>query len=462
MKRERLMTDFKKEIENLKKSGILERKDRILAAFSGGPDSVFLYYLLDFLKKEYELEISLLYVNHNLRSDVQDDLNFVREFSKRNGISLFIEEADVREYCKVNKKSVELGARELRYSLLEKKLKEISYDKIATGHNLDDNVETFFFRVLRGTSLKGMKGIPVRRGNIVRPLLQFRKTDILKFLEKSGEDYVRDYTNNESDYTRNYIRNEIFPMFLNVNRSFKNKVNELILEINENIYEAELTQKSEFVKLLEKNNVEISRNKVNRLYDDIFHEDGTVKKEGSKEYSLGKNKILRKNYGKLEIVENEVASDNKKYQIIKKNQSIEWYTYEVMLLNYRKNVRHELFDENDPVFRINEKLLRLDKKIDDSYNIEVAVRQRKDGDVIRIGNLGCKKIKKILIDEKILRWERDKIPIVEAIIEKNGESDNEILTVSDIRYSKYIQKAGYDELDEDEKILIIRRKNGRQ
>ena len=145
------MNSFKEKIRDLKKSELIKKGDKILIAFSGGPDSVFLFLLLNFLKKEYELEIFLLYVNHNLRNDVKNDLEFIKSFSKKNNVKIFIENLDVLNYCKKNKKSVELGARELRYKVLIEKLKESNFDKIATGHNLDDNVETLVFRLLRGT-----------------------------------------------------------------------------------------------------------------------------------------------------------------------------------------------------------------------------------------------------------------------------------------------------------------------
>ena len=142
------MNSFKEKIRDLKKSELIKKGDKILIAFSGGPDSVFLFLLLNFLKKEYELEIFLLYVNHNLRNDVKKDLEFVKSFSKKNNVKIFIENLDVLNYCKKNKKSVELGARELRYKVLIEKLKELNFYKIATGHNLDDNVETLVFRLL--------------------------------------------------------------------------------------------------------------------------------------------------------------------------------------------------------------------------------------------------------------------------------------------------------------------------
>ena len=97
------MLDFKrfsKQLKNLKREEIIKKNDKILIAFSGGPDSVFLFYLLNYLKSEYNLELALMYVNHNLRSDVDNDLNFVKDFSKRNDVKLYIESVDVNNHSK--------------------------------------------------------------------------------------------------------------------------------------------------------------------------------------------------------------------------------------------------------------------------------------------------------------------------------------------------------------------------
>lgn len=201
---------LRKKINILEKKGLILPGDKILIAFSGGPDSVFLFEVLTFLKRKYPIEIGIIYINHNLRKDVDKDIDFVSKFSEDNGISAYIKNANVIEYSKENRKSVELAARELRYNIIGETSLSEGYNKIATGHNLDDNVETLIFRLLRGTSLKGMKGIPEQRGNIIRPLLQFEKKEILEYLAEKERKYVIDYTNSENNFTRNYIRNEIF------------------------------------------------------------------------------------------------------------------------------------------------------------------------------------------------------------------------------------------------------------
>ena len=452
---------MKKKAEELKKSGLIKKNEKILIAFSGGPDSVFLYNLLNFLKEEYFLEISLTYINHNLRKDVEDDLKFVKNFSEENEVPLYVESVDVRKYATENKKSIELSARELRYEAIEKVLQNINYDKIATGHNLDDNIETFIFRLLRGTSLKGLKGIPEKRENIIRPILQFEKKEILNCLQENKKNYIIDYTNNENDYTRNYIRNEIFPMFVNINPTFRNKVNELIQEINnkeslKTYISEEKNTKEKFVQYLEKYDVELSRKKIDQIYETLYNENGDMNMNGSKEFYLGNGKILRKKYDKLEVIMEEKKEVDEERVEIKQNIPIKWYDYNIILTDNILNTKSmEDFKEGNVTF------LKFTEKCEDE-NYKIFVRKRIEGDTILLNNLGHRKIKKILIDQKISKWERDKIPVFEMEYKKNNRNISRILGIGDIKFSKYIKKEEVKNKSENnERLLIIGRKNGR-
>ena len=445
---------MKKKVEELKKSGLIRKNEKILIAFSGGPDSVFLYNLLNFLKEEYSLEISLIYINHNLREDVGNDLKFVREFSEENNVPLYIESVNVKEYAAENKKSIELAARELRYQAIERTLKNINYDRIATGHNLDDNIETFIFRLVRGTSLKGLKGIPKERGNIIRPILQFEKNEILNYLQENRKSYIIDYTNNKNDYTRNYIRNEIFPMFVNINPNFRNKVNELIHEINNRENNEDSILKERFVQYLEKYDIELSRKKIDQIYETLYDKKGNLNAEGSKEFSLGNGKILRKKYNKLEVIEEKEKEVDEERVEVKKNVPLKWHNYFIMLT--------DSILEIEKIMKTEVENMKLMKFTDDFNEYRIFVRKRLEGDAISLNNLGHKKVKKILIDEKISRWDRDKIPVLEMEYRKNNKTVTEILSVGDIKFSKYLRKKEVkDKTQNEEMLLIIGRKNGR-
>lgn len=458
------MLDFKrfsKQLKNLKREEIIKKNDKILIAFSGGPDSVFLFYLLNYLKSEYNLEIALMYVNHNLRTDVDNDLNFVKDFSKKNDVKLYIESVDVNSHSKKMKQSIELAARELRYEALEKVFQKEGFTKIATGHNLDDNVETFIFRLLRGTSIRGLKGIPRVRENIIRPILQFEKKNIVNFLEELNQKFIIDYTNDEIDYTRNFIRNEVFPKFIQINPRFKDKINNLILEINdrdENVKVQNIEvnmSKDKFVRYLENKGVkEISREKIDKIYENIFNENGLIDSKGSKEFYLGNGKILQKKYGQLKIVEKEEKKDYNIEVIIKKNQSVEWYNYEIILYKNFEIFEKDFLKKNNQEYNYYE--IESDLEIG-----KLIVRSRKAGDTILGKNSEHQKIKKILIDEKIPKWERDKIPIIENINDVEDGDKREILLISNIKSSKFLKKVEFNMLGKEKRILIIGRKDGR-
>ena len=498
MEKEKIKKIFWEKSKKIIESNLISENDKILIAFSGGPDSVFLHYFLNFLKKKLKIELSLIYVNHNLRNDVENDLKFVKKFAVENNIDYYIKNVNVNEYAAENKKSIELAARELRYEAIEDVKKMINYDKIATGHNLDDNVETFIFRLLRGTSLNGLRSIPKIRENIIRPILEFEKSEILDFLKSENQKYIIDYTNNENDYTRNFIRNKIFPDFDKINPSFRQKIHMLIKEINEREFENiksntqnKITEKKEILKqnritkkdnlvlFLRENKVEISRKKINQIFKSFFDENGNLKNEGSKEFYLGENKILKNEYGKLEIdkknfengswdSENEkIKNSFKKFDFLKENQSIEWYNYKIIFYKNIKDFKNYFVNDEN----INYIFFKL---ADNIQNKKIVVRSRKDGDKILIKNLGHKKVKKILIDEKIAKWERNFIPIIELEILENECDKSEyedkdmkekiILAVSDIKFSKFLKKVHKNDikkLENNSEILIIGRKNGR-
>ena len=431
------MKEIYKKIKEIKNRNLISENDKILIAFSGGPDSMFLYYILKTLQKEYNLKISLIYINHNLRDDVDNDIKIVTNFAKENGVKLYVKKINVKKYAKDNKKSIELAARELRYEMINKTLMEIGYNKIATGHNLDDNVETLVFRLIRGTSIKGLKGIPIKRGNIIRPILHFEKTEIIKFLDEKKVKYVIDYTNFENDYTRNYIRNEIFPMFFNVNSNFKLKINELIEELN---YNKTSKNKRLLIEKLEEKKVKLTREKINNIYDSLYDSEDELKKDGAKEFEIGENLVLRKKYDKIEIVSKKEKNEKEKNETIKLNTQKKWNSFEIGIFNGENKI---LLNEYKKSNKIKFYEIKLNKKVD-----EIKIRARIDGDRIKLKNVGYKKIKKILIDKKISKWERDEIPIILY--------ENEILSVGDISISEHLEKINIEKIEKNMIILCIK------
>jgi tRNA(Ile)-lysidine synthase len=209
--------------------------EKILAAFSGGPDSVFLLYLLDKYKRRLKIEIAAIHVNHMLRGkEAAEDEKFCGEFCIKRGIKFQSVKKRVRTFAERNNISLEEAGRNIRYKEFEKVLKRSNSHKIATAHNANDNTETILLNLIKGTGIDGISGIPVQRENIIRPILNLTKEEILSYLKRNKISFRIDKTNEESNYERNFLRNRIIPLIkqklnpsldtaiLNSSENFKN------------------------------------------------------------------------------------------------------------------------------------------------------------------------------------------------------------------------------------------------
>ncbi len=190
---------------------------RVLCAVSGGADSMCLLHLL----KSAGIEVTAAHFEHGIRGEESiRDLNFVRDFCAGHDIAFVFEQAHVPAYAARHGMSMEEAARVLRYEFLEKSLKALHYDVIATAHNADDNAETMVFNLVRGSGTAGMRGIPRRRGNIVRPLIDCTRAQIESYLAQNAVPHVEDSTNRSDDYTRNLIRHRLMPVMREINPRF--------------------------------------------------------------------------------------------------------------------------------------------------------------------------------------------------------------------------------------------------
>ncbi len=194
---------------------MIKAGDSILVATSGGPDSVCLSYTLKMLSQKLSIKkIALAHLNHKLRGYKSDrDANFVLSLAKNFDMECYIKDENVLEYKKNNKLSLEEAGRKLRYNFFEEISNSYGYNKVAIGHNADDNSELVFMYLIRGSGLTGLSGIrPVRDDKIIRPLIKMQKSKILDFISKNKLSYVIDDSNNDKIYLRNKIRHELLPM----------------------------------------------------------------------------------------------------------------------------------------------------------------------------------------------------------------------------------------------------------
>ncbi len=229
-----------------------ERK--ILVACSGGADSMVLVHVLLSLNEN----IAIAHCNFNLRGeDSNADEELVRNFAQQNKLVLHLESFDTIAYAKENKISTQLAARELRYDFFKRLKSEFSYDYIAMAHHADDMAETILINLGRGSGIAGMKGMPVFKNDIIRPLISISRKEIENYAAKNIVKYRDDLTNFDNKYTRNRIRNEVLPILKEVFPNFLQNVSSSaqLLSSQEEIYEERILG---FSKYIEQDNDQIN------------------------------------------------------------------------------------------------------------------------------------------------------------------------------------------------------------
>ncbi|MFA7289570.1 MAG: tRNA lysidine(34) synthetase TilS [Melioribacteraceae bacterium] len=218
-----------KVIKLITDNSLINANDKILIALSGGADSVFALLLLHKYSKKFNITISALHINHQLRGkDAETDQRFCEELCLKLSIPLFKFRIDISKIASQEKTSIEETGRNVRYKIFEDLLNSNEYTKVVTAHHSDDNVETILFNLFRGSGLKGLTGIPIARGKIIRPLLSINKEDILEYLMLSNQDYREDSSNHDQVYKRNFIRYNLIP-------SIKENLNPNVSEVISNI-----------------------------------------------------------------------------------------------------------------------------------------------------------------------------------------------------------------------------------
>ncbi len=196
--------------EHIERHELCQKQERILVAVSGGVDSVVMLHLLH--HSGYRLAVA--HCNFQLRAEESDgDERFVRKLTERYGIPIFVKSCDTRAYAEKEKISIEMAARRLRYNWFAALLETHQFQKLAIGHNKDDDAETFFIKLLRGSGLDGLKGILAKRENIIRPLLFASREEILTYAKEHQLPFREDSSNDSDDYLRNRIRHHLLPFY---------------------------------------------------------------------------------------------------------------------------------------------------------------------------------------------------------------------------------------------------------
>ena len=197
----------------IRKKGLLRPGDRLGLAVSGGADSVALLRAMLELREELGVVLKALHFNHRIRgTDADADERFVREIAAEHGLEFICDSADTHAYRDQEKLSLEASARALRYRFFAEQISDGVINKVATAHTLDDQAETLLLRLVRGSGLRGLRGVHDQTAEgIVRPMLHLRHTEVEHYLQSLGQTWHEDATNADTHHTRNRIRHELLP-----------------------------------------------------------------------------------------------------------------------------------------------------------------------------------------------------------------------------------------------------------
>lgn len=380
---------------------LIDPGDTVVLGLSGGPDSVSLFFALHALMEPLGFKLVCVHLNHMFRGeDADKDQVYVKNLANQYEVPCFDFKIDVRAIAKADKLSEEEAGRNMRYKLFHQVAEEVGANKIAVAQNLEDQVETVLMRIMRGTGLDGLAGMPyIRKGEknhfIIRPLLNISRSEIEDFCKVKKLSPVMDLSNGEKDYTRNKIRLELIPYIEeNFNPAVKKRLFETIKSWEEDksyIYEGVTLFMEDQIKVYEKG-LSFSRKAFEGLHRAV------------------KKRVLLeavKSIGLLQGVES-VHLENVLTLIhsnkVNKSQDLPqgfvlWIEYDEIWISKKAT-----FDEK----------LEIGKQIEVKVNLEelrkldAALRVRKPGDHIHPkGMEGSKKLKDFFIDKKIPKRLRD-------------------------------------------------------
>lgn len=411
----------RKAVETIEQYNMLPCGSRVIVGFSGGADSVALLSFLWEQRKEKQWELLACHVNHQLRGvEAERDEAFCREFCLERDIPLRVFRENIAEGAVESGKSIEEYAREVRYQRFQS-LCDSDKDWIVTAHHANDLAETLLFHLVRGSGLKGMVGIPAKRGNIVRPLLFCERSEIEQYCEEKGLSYVIDSSNYSLKYSRNQIRHKVIPCLQEINPSFVKSAVRLSKQasIEEDYWEKQITaeqqriqvkentwKRAAFLELhsavqmriiaqwLEQCGAERSRKKVLELLE-------LIQQGGTQELCQGKYLCVT-----AEDIRRKDANEEQPFFVVPlqegKNRIFPGKQLEIVSINREK---YKFFANNG-----SEDLKNV-FDYDKMYGIAV-IRQRLPGDTIQLaGSRLHKSFKKLLNEKKIPVEERSRLAV---------------------------------------------------
>lgn len=432
-----------KVLNTITQFNMLENGDNIVVGVSGGADSVCLLDILNELKEKYSLSITVVHINHNIRGQEADsDEDYVLSLANSYNLPVKVFSYPVEEMAKTEGIGTEEMGRRLRYNAFYEIAGENG--KIAVAHNINDNCETMIMNFLRGTGLKGLCGISPVRDRIIRPLIAVSKNEIISYCKEKGLRYCLDSTNESDIYTRNKLRLNIIPL---LEKSFNKNLNSTMFRTS-NILRSEEEfiekQAQHAFKVCYEGNHRININKL-KGYDRVIQR--RVIRAGFRDFLVDLHDISYDHVESvLSLMEGEsgrvtelpaglraMREHNMLYFYVASNTAQEFrYIIEPENKIYIKelglNILLTKFKKNDENLKIMYTNVFDCGKI--KKDMSLVLRSRQQGDRIYLNGVGgTKSLKKLFIDLKIPRSQRQSVPVL--------ATQNEVLWIKDYKTSDY-------------------------
>ncbi len=437
-----LNNKIKKYIED---NGLIKPGERVIVGVSGGPDSMALLHILKNLAPSMQFEVLAAHLNHGLRAEARREELFVKEKCRAWGIACYSRSVSVADLARVQKTTLEDTGRNARYQYFNEVRKLTGAELIATAHHYDDVAETVLLHLLRGSGIKGLRGILPKSGNLIRPLLMASKEELLNYLQARGIDYCLDKSNDDSVYLRNRIRHGLIPYLQKeFNPRIVGKLNQLALiardenealeEESRHLWGGVLLKEEEDSLVLDNQALSLlprayQRRIVMRAFAQLTSESEwnledvqkvlelSSKKGSSLTLHLKKKVRVNKSYDRMIFSTLSIESISFQYKVpvpgkIEISETGESYQFTLV-------EREDYCPESEDIY--------LD------YDIlpeSIYLRSRRAGDIFRPQSMtGSKKLKKYFIDLKVPYYERDRVALLAA-------EDREIFAVLGLGISR--------------------------
>jgi tRNA(Ile)-lysidine synthase len=417
---------------------LLDKGDRLIVGVSGGVDSMVLLHLLNACRQEFTLSLIVGHVNHGLRPmESEKEADLVQKETERLGLPYEYGRFNVEEFRKMGGFSLQDGARRIRFHFLNGLLKRYGAKKIALGHHADDQVETVVLRLLRGSGLKGLKGmLPVREGRVIRPLLEVWKEEIELFAKETGVPHLMDSSNLNGNYLRNRIRLNLLPL---IEKEYQSNFKEMVLKTSaflreENDY-LEKGAEEAYQKIVyeEKDSLSfqfsqyqflheaIQRRVVQKMLGKISGEERIHEEGEGAEVNLVSKKLQQPAPSFRLELPFEVCFEKRYDKVLLRKGRIETIPpFEVELISPGRTSLEEIgkevvigeIEKDDPCRDIKgtPNIALLDYQ---TLQFPLRIRNFRPGDRFQpLGVKGTQRLKEFFIDHKIPRFERPKIPLL--------------------------------------------------